>query len=136
MNEGTRLHALYQGKQGSDYISEYPLKRNFTVEEVVVTLEGRADGIIKRKNGDYVIDEIKTTIVPLEEFKNDKDRLDILKEVIEDFTGYPVVIERDGDGYIDHQSVGTLTISRSREEVKDFIFNQTNNPMIENKDFS
>lgn len=71
MNEGTRLHALYQGKQGSDYISEYPLKRNFTVDEVVVTLEGRADGIIKRKNGDYVIDEIKTTIAPLEEFKND-----------------------------------------------------------------
>ena len=71
MSEGTRLHTIYQAKQGSDYISEYPLKRNFTIDEVTITLEGRADGIIKRKNGDYVIDEIKTTIVPLEEFKND-----------------------------------------------------------------
>lgn len=71
MSEGTRLHGVYQAKQGSDYISEYPLKKTFTVDEVAITLEGRADGIIKRKNGDYVIDEIKTTIVPLEEFKND-----------------------------------------------------------------
>lgn len=59
----------------------------------------------------------------LEEFKDDEDRLEVLKEVIEDFTGYPVVIEKDDDGYIDHQSQGTLTISKSREEVKDFIFN-------------
>lgn len=71
MNEGSRLHAVYQAKQGSDYISEYPLKKIFTVDEVEITLEGRADGIIKRKNGDYVIDEIKTTIAPLEEFKKD-----------------------------------------------------------------
>ncbi len=71
MQEGSRLHAVYQNKQGSDYISEYPLKRDFTVDEVTVTLEGRADGIIKRKNGDFIIDEIKTTVVPLEEFKQE-----------------------------------------------------------------
>lgn len=71
MQEGSRLHAIYQQKQGSDYISEYPLSKTFTIEEVSITLEGRADGIIKRKNGDFVIDEIKTTVAPLEEFKND-----------------------------------------------------------------
>ena len=68
MTEGSRLHTVYQAKQGSDYISEYALRKDFTIDEVTVTLEGRADGIIKRKNGDYVIDEIKTTVAPLDEF--------------------------------------------------------------------
>lgn len=68
MAEGSRLHTVYQAKQGSDYISEYALRHDFTVDEVTVTLEGRADGIIKRKNGDYIIDEIKTTVAPLDEF--------------------------------------------------------------------
>lgn len=71
MNEGSRLHSVYQAKQGSDYISEYPLRRDFTVDEVLITLEGRADGIIKRKTGEYVIDEIKTTVSPLKEFKEE-----------------------------------------------------------------
>ena len=71
MQEGSRLHTVYQSKQGSDYISEYPLRRDFTVDEVTITLEGRADGIIKWKNGDFIIDEIKTTVAPLNEFKND-----------------------------------------------------------------
>ena len=54
MNEGTLLHALYQSKQGDDYISEYPLKMSFVVDEVKVTLQGRADGIII-KNGQYIL---------------------------------------------------------------------------------
>ena len=70
MSEGSRLHSVYQAKQGSDYISEYPLRRDFTVDEVLITLEGRADGIIKRKNDEYIIDEIKTTVSPLDEFRN------------------------------------------------------------------
>ena len=73
MQEGSRLHSVYQSKQGSEYLSEYPLRRDFTVEEVTVTLEGRADGIIKHKNGDYSIDEIKTTISPLDEFIKDNE---------------------------------------------------------------
>lgn len=71
MQEGSRLHTVYQNKQGSDYLSEYPLRCEFTVDEVTVLLEGRADGIIKRKNGDFIIDEIKTTVAPLKEFKEE-----------------------------------------------------------------
>ena len=67
MNEGTLLHALYQSKQGDDYISEYPLKMSFVVDEVKVTLQGRADGIII-KNGQYILDEIKTTTIDLKTF--------------------------------------------------------------------
>lgn len=73
MQEGTRIHAMYQARQGSDYISEYPLRQTIVLNEYEFILEGRADGIIK--NGDdYTIDEIKSTVAPLEEFK--KDQLD------------------------------------------------------------
>jgi len=70
MLEGTKLHAKFQESQGSDYISEYPLKKIFVVDEVEVTIEGRADGILKKKNGDYVIDEIKTTVEDIMTFRS------------------------------------------------------------------
>ena len=71
MSEGSRIHASYQESQDSDYWSEYPLKRIFEVNGVVVTLEGRADGIIKKKNGDYMIDEIKSTVAELQTFRDE-----------------------------------------------------------------
>ena len=71
MNEGSRIHSSFQESQGSDYWSEYPLKRIFEVNGVMITLEGRADGIIKKKNGDYMIDEIKSTVADLEVFRSE-----------------------------------------------------------------
>jgi len=69
MQEGTLLHALYQSKQGDNYISEYPLKETFPIEEFLITLEGRSDGIIKKKDS-YIIDEIKTAVIDLKEFRD------------------------------------------------------------------
>lgn len=71
MQEGTRIHAMYQARQGSDYISEYPLRQTITINEYEFILEGRADGIIKKGN-DYTIDEIKSTVASLDEFKKDQ----------------------------------------------------------------
>ena len=71
MNEGTRLHASYQAKQSSNYMSEYPLQITMVVDEIEILLEGRADGIIKRGPNDYVIDEIKTTVEELNKFHDD-----------------------------------------------------------------
>ena len=71
LTEGTRLHALYQSKQGDNYISEYPLKQTFVIDNIEITLQGRADGIIKKSEKQYIIDEIKTTIVELEEFREE-----------------------------------------------------------------
>ena len=68
MSEGTLLHALYQSKQGDNYISEYHLLDSFNVEGVEFILDGRADGIFKRGNL-YYIDEIKTTIIDLKEYR-------------------------------------------------------------------
>ncbi len=72
MNEGTLIHAYYQSRQGKNYISEYPLKETFEVNGYKITLEGRADGIIDLGNS-AVIDEIKSTIAPLEEYYKDNE---------------------------------------------------------------
>ena len=69
--EGTRLHGIYQAKQGTNYISEYPLKQSFVVNEIEVTIQGRADGIIKKSDKEYIIDEIKTTAISLKEFRDE-----------------------------------------------------------------
>ena len=71
MNEGSRLHSVYQTKQSNNYMPEYPLAVSLTVDEIDILLEGRADGIIKRSDGSYVIDEIKTTVEELKTFHED-----------------------------------------------------------------
>ena len=71
MNEGSRLHSVYQSKQSANYMAEYPLAVSLTVDEIDILLEGRADGIIKRSDGSYVIDEIKTTVEELKTFHED-----------------------------------------------------------------
>ena len=68
--EGTRLHSIYQSKQDKNYISEYPLKQSFVVDDIEIILQGRADGIIKKSEKDYIIDEIKTTVIDLKEFRD------------------------------------------------------------------
>lgn len=68
MNEGTLLHALYQAKQGDNYLSEYPLKTSITIDEVTINIQGRADGVIVKGNS-YTIDEIKTSSVDIKIFK-------------------------------------------------------------------
>lgn len=71
MAEGTRLHTLYQTSQVGDYLSEYYLEETFKVKDYDVTLNGRADGIIIIGNT-IVVDEIKTTIMDLDEFFNEE----------------------------------------------------------------
>ena len=67
MSEGTLIHAMYQSRQGGNYVSEYNLFEQFKVNDFRVVLEGRADGIIDL-GSTAIIDEIKSTIVPLEEY--------------------------------------------------------------------
>ena len=71
MQEGSHIHSSYQESQGSDYWSEYPLKRIIELQGITITLEGRADGIVKKKNGDYMIDEIKSTVIDLKQFRDE-----------------------------------------------------------------
>ena len=67
MSEGTRLHALYQKKQTTQYLSEYPLEHTFEVDNFLVTLQGRADGIIGAYDY-FIIVEIKSTVIDVNDF--------------------------------------------------------------------
>lgn len=58
MSEGTRIHRKIQKKMGINYEAEVPLKIDIVKPDYVLTIEGRADGIIK-DNDCIVIDEIK-----------------------------------------------------------------------------
>ena len=71
MQEGTRIHSMYQKAQGGNYLAEYALFETFKVDDFEISLEGRADGIIVR--GDEVtIDEIKSTVADLKEYFNEQ----------------------------------------------------------------
>ena len=70
-NEGARIHRKLQKSAGDGYHAEVFLSIEQRVEEITFTIEGRADGIFTRENGITVIDEIKTTAVPLEEICED-----------------------------------------------------------------
>lgn len=63
--EGTRIHQKLQKAGGDNYLAEVQLKYEIGYKEFVFLLEGRADGIII-EDQQVVIDEIKTTAVPLE----------------------------------------------------------------------
>lgn len=60
MIEGIRAHQAIQKKYGDNYKSEYSLKNTTTIDDVEFRVEGRADGLLKDKDG-YIIDEIKST---------------------------------------------------------------------------
>lgn len=58
MNEGSKIHRKIQKKMGSNYRAEVPLSIDVEYEEIKITVEGRADGIITLDDG-FAIDEIK-----------------------------------------------------------------------------
>lgn len=70
MQEGSRLHALYQKEQVGNYFSEYPLSYLYQAGDYFFHVSGKADGVIDN-DGDYTVEEIKTTVADLNEFIRD-----------------------------------------------------------------
>ena len=60
MQAGSRLHRKIQGRMGSGYHAEVPLKLLQDLGDVVLILEGRADGIWTDEDV-TVLEEIKGT---------------------------------------------------------------------------
>lgn len=58
MAEGGRIHRKLQGRMGLNYEAEVPLKIDIIRPDFVLTIEGRADGILTEEKG-VTIDEIK-----------------------------------------------------------------------------
>ena len=65
MQQGGRIHRKIQKSMGSDYHAEVVLKYEIPCQEFILSLEGRADGIIETPTG-VVIDEIKGVFKELE----------------------------------------------------------------------
>ena len=72
--EGTRGHQKVQNSYDENCESEVVLKHSFKHRGFSITLEGRADGILK-DGYTIVIDEIKTTTRPLESIDEDYNQL-------------------------------------------------------------
>ena len=70
MAEGARIHRMIQRRMGGEYHSEVSLSHTVQLADYAIVIEGRADGIIDRQNGDMVVvDEIKTTYRELKRIK-------------------------------------------------------------------
>lgn len=65
MQAGSRIHRKIQGKKGSNYEAEVSLKYDVIKPDFVLTIEGRADGILT-ENDHVTIDEIKGVYKKLE----------------------------------------------------------------------
>lgn len=72
--EGTKGHQKVQNSYDENYESEVVLKHSFKHRGFNITLEGRADGILK-DGYRIVIDEIKTTTKSLESIDEDYNQL-------------------------------------------------------------
>lgn len=68
--EGTRIHKKVQNASGEKYESEVTLKYDIEYKDFILSLEGRADGIIQ-ENDVVTIDEIKSTAAPIEKIDED-----------------------------------------------------------------
>ena len=68
MAEGTRIHLRYQKMQDGSYLSEEPLSMEYKIDGYTFIITGRADGIIVSSKKRHVIDEIKSTVIDLEEY--------------------------------------------------------------------
>lgn len=58
--EGSRIHRMIQRRMGAEYQAEVSLKISFEEKGYILTVEGRADGIIHHQ-GSVTVDEIKGT---------------------------------------------------------------------------
>lgn len=92
MQEGTRIHNIYQSKQGSNYLKEYPLKGIFSYEDLLVYLSGRSDGIILEEVP--IIEEIKSTNCDLNSFFKENEEWHLGQAIC---YGYLYAIEKGLD---------------------------------------
>ena len=66
--EGTRLHQKLQKAEKEGYEKEVAFKKEIPLEgqDALVCIEGRADGLYHDEDGRWVVDEIKSTAVDIE----------------------------------------------------------------------
>ncbi|MCL2865491.1 MAG: ATP-dependent DNA helicase [Lachnospiraceae bacterium] len=78
MQQGNRIHRKIQQRMGSDYRAEVPLRIQITFDEIIIQVEGRADGIIEKEAADSA--ENENNVVTIDEIKGVLKELHSLKE--------------------------------------------------------
>ncbi len=69
MQEGGRIHRMLQKREGPDYHAEVPLSYTISSDNYILTIDGRADGILLKKDEQVLIDEIKGTYRDVKKLK-------------------------------------------------------------------
>lgn len=64
--EGTKAHQVVQRSMGEEYQSEVKISHIYSKDNIVIEMSGRIDGIF-----DQTIDEIKSTLRPLDDLEKD-----------------------------------------------------------------
>lgn len=72
--EGTKAHQKVQKSYGHEYTPEVTLKHNVYYDDFIIELQGRADGVLF-SDGEYLIDEIKSTTRDLDDIEEDYNEL-------------------------------------------------------------
>ncbi|MBN2795418.1 MAG: ATP-dependent DNA helicase [Clostridia bacterium] len=67
--EGTKAHQVVQKRMGDHYSPEVTIKHIFEEDNLQINISGRIDGVIHEKT--KIIDEIKSTLRPLETIEED-----------------------------------------------------------------
>ncbi len=68
MQDGARAHRMLQQAMGEGYQKEVSLKLSAQIDDMPVEVFGRADGVVVGEDAGILVDEIKTTTMPLERF--------------------------------------------------------------------
>lgn len=66
MSRGSEIHATYQSRKIGDRVSEYYLKTSVEVDDFIIYLDGRADGIYLKETP--IIEELKSTVEDLDSY--------------------------------------------------------------------
>ena len=112
MQEGGRIHRKIQKSQGADYQAEVPLSFSITKENYILTVDGRADGILPRKDKPTLIDEIKGTYRDLKRIK-EPDEVHLAQAKC-----YAAIFL--GQNHLDEISVQITYCNLDTEEIKKF----------------
>ncbi len=124
--EGTKAHQKIQMDGGEEYISEIQVKYQTEYQDFSVIIEGRIDGVLL-DNGSPVIDEIKTTTLPMEMIDEDLNPLHWAQAKCYGF----IYAEQNGLNSLDIQltyfNVDTQEIKKIRKpyelrDLKEFFF--------------
>lgn len=124
LQEGVRIHKQIQRQAGADYRPEVSLKYSYVEEDVEISIEGRADGIIENESG-VTVDEIKSTYADVMKYTEGKP----IHLAQAKFYAFIMAIEKDLPAVkvrltyvnIDTEEIRYFNYTFLREELTEFV---------------